>query len=123
MRKNASDDYESRERALDPHRAEEQRAAAREIATRLRDRGIEVGDGEDSDQLATLFEAVERFEAIVESHGGDLMMDDLKSSEPDDPHFVLPRRHPGEPLPAYAVRVEAATDQLRHHPPNPDSGA
>src|SRR5438034_6410137 len=48
--------------------------------------------------LGDLLEAVERFENVVEAHGGDLMVDDLKSSEPDDRHFVLPRRNKGEAI-------------------------
>jgi hypothetical protein len=97
-------------------RDEEQRTAAREAATRLRDRGIDVSGTEPLEDLALLLEAVEGFEAEVEAHGGDLMMDDLKSSGPDDPHFVLPRRAPREPIRRYVARVGEATLQLRKHP-------
>jgi hypothetical protein len=112
-------DDERRERSLEPDRDEAQRAAAREIAGRLRDRGMDVSGNEPPEDLALLLEAVERFEAEVEVHGGDLMMDDLKSSEPDDPHFVLPRRHGGESIRSYVGRIDAATAQLHHHPPRP----
>ena len=44
------------------------------------------------------------------------MVDDLKSSEPDDPHFVVPQREPGESLPDYTARVEKASERLRGHP-------
>jgi hypothetical protein len=100
-------------------RTEAQRTAARETVARLRDRGIEVSDAESLEDLALLLEAVERFEAQVEAHGGDLMMDDLKSSKPDDPHFVLPHRNAGEAIRSYVQRIDAATAQLRRHHPRP----
>jgi len=84
------------ETSLNPHRAEERAQAAREAAARLRSRGIDVTGKEDSEALGDLLGAVERFEDSVEMHGGDLMVDDLKSSQPDDPHFVVPRRNDGE---------------------------
>src|SRR5207247_3632450 len=72
--------------------AEERAAAVAEVAARLRSRGIALTGAEDPGDLADLLSAVERFEAAVEAHGGDLMVDDLKSSQPDDRHFVVPRR-------------------------------
>jgi hypothetical protein len=63
---------------------------------------------------------VERFEAAVEAHGGDLMVDDLRSVEPDDPHFVLPRRAAGEGIRAYMGRIDDATARLQRHPRRPD---
>src|SRR5256884_947913 len=71
--------------------AEERAAAVAEVAARLRSRGIALTGAEDPGDLADLLSAVERFEAAVEAHGGDLMVDDLKSSRPDDRHFVVPR--------------------------------
>ena len=59
--------------------------------------------------------SVERFEAAVEAHGGDLMVDDLKSAQPDDRHFVLPRRESGEAVRDYIARIDAATGALRKH--------
>ena len=94
--------------------------AAAEVATRLRGRGITITGTEKPEDLADLLSAVERFERAVEAHGGDLMMDDLKSSQPDDRHFVLPRRDRGEALPAYIRRIDAAMAKLRRHPPKPD---
>src|SRR2546427_420268 len=82
--------------ALDPYQDEEQARAAAEVAARLRQRGIALTGAERPDDLANLLSAVERFEAVVEAHGGDLMVDDLKSSQPDDSHFVVPRRGHGE---------------------------
>src|SRR5881396_2995407 len=114
------DNYEDLERSLDPHRAQEQDAAAAEVAARLRQRGIAVTGAERPDDLVDLLSAVERFEAAVEAHGGDLMVDDLRSSQPDDPHYVVPRRALGEGTRAYIARIDAATAGLRRHPRRPD---
>jgi hypothetical protein len=94
----------------------ERAAAAAEVADRLRSRGITVTGGESPEELVDLLSAVERFEAAVEAHGGDLMVDDLKSSRPDDSHFVAPRRAPREAVRAYIGRIDAATTGLRRHP-------
>jgi len=96
------------------------RAVAADVADRLRRRGIALTGAERSDDLADLLSAVERFEKAVEAHGGDLMVDDLKSPQPDDRHFVLPRREQGESIRAYIVRIDGATDGLRRHPRRPD---
>ena len=114
------DDYEDLERSLDPHRDEERAAAAAEVSDRLRSRGIAVTGTERSEDLVDLLSAVERFEASVEAHGGDLMVDDLKSPRPDDRHFVIPRRKSGESVRAYIGRIDAATAGLRRHPPRRD---
>ncbi len=92
------------------------RTAAAEVADRLRSRGIAVTGAEDPEDLVNLLSAVERFEEAVEAHGGDLMVDDLKSAQPDDRHFVVPRRGPREGMRAYIGRIDAATAGLRHHP-------
>src|SRR5213592_203330 len=95
-------------------------AAAAEVAARLRSRGISVTGAEDPEDLVNLLSAVERFEAAVEAQGGDLMVDDLKSAQPDDRHFVVPRRGHGEAVRAYIGRIEEATARLRRHPREPD---
>jgi hypothetical protein len=94
----------------------ELREVAAEVADRLRNRGIAVSNDERPEELADLLTAVERFELEVKSRGGDLMVDDLNSSEPDDRHFVLPKRDAQEPLREYVARVEQATLRLRAHP-------
>jgi len=99
--------------------ADEDRAAA-EVADRLRQRGVPVTGAERSDDLADLLSAVERFEKAVEAHGGDLMVDDLKSPQPDDRHFVLPRREHAESIRSYIIRIDGATEGLRRHPRRPD---
>jgi len=93
---------------------------AAEIGERLRSRGVALTGAERPDDLADLLSAVERFEKAVEAHGGDLMVDDLKSPEPDDRHFVLPRRAHAETIRAYVVRIDEATAGLRRHPRQTD---
>ena len=88
-----------------------------QVAERLRRRGIAVTVHENPEMLAELLEAVERFEGLVEARGGDLMVDDLNSPEPDDPHFVTPARGRGEPLRRYVERLNAASELIRRHPP------
>ena len=100
--------------------AEQRAAAVAEVAARLRNRGVAVTGAEGPEELANLLSAVERFEAAVEAHGGDLMVDDLKSSRPDDRHFVVPRRAHGEAVRTYIGRIDEATAQLRRHPRQPD---
>ena len=114
------DKYEELENELGPHRAEERTAVSAEITDRLRARGIAMTGGERADDLVDLLSAVERFEAAVEAHGGDLMVDDLKSAQPDDPHFVVPRRRSLESLRAYISRIDETRVQLRDHPRRPD---
>ena len=97
----------------------ERRDVSAEVADRLRRRGITLTGSEKGEELADLLSAVERFESAVEAHGGDLMVDDLKSSRPDDRHFVLPRRANAESARAYMVRIDEATLGLRRHPRHP----
>lgn len=102
---------------MNPRKPDDERTGvAAEVADRLRRRGVAVTGAEGSDDLADLLSAVERFEAAVEAHGGDLMVDDLRSPQPDDRHFVLPRRNHGESVRAYIGRIDAATAGLRQHP-------
>ncbi len=99
---------------------EERTSAAAEVRARLRGRGIAITGAEKPEDLVDLLSAVERFEKAVEAHGGDLMVDDLKSVRPDDRHFVVPQRARGEAVRAYIVRIEEAAAGLRGHPRRPD---
>jgi hypothetical protein len=57
------------------------------LADRLETLGIRLTGTERSNELLDMAEAVDRFEAAVEAHGGDLMMDEGprgRTSEPDD---------------------------------------
>src|SRR5882672_6803973 len=98
----------------------ERRHVASEVADRLRHRGVVLTGSEQPEELADLLSAVQRFEAAVEAHGGDLMVDDLKSSQPDDQHFVVPRRAKAEVTRTYIGRIDEATARLRRHPPQRD---
>jgi hypothetical protein len=104
-----------------PKRDDERAGVAAEVTDRLRHRGVLVGPSDGPADLADLLSAVEQFELAVEAHGGDLMVDDLKSVQPDDRHFVLPRRAHAEPIRAYIGRITAATSGLRKHPRHTDS--
>lgn len=100
--------------------AEERAAALADVAARLRSRGIAVTGADNPEDLVDLLAALERFELAVEAHGGDLMVDDLNSSRPDDQHFVVPRRARREGARAYIGRIDEATAGLRRHPRRPD---
>ncbi|MEP6692596.1 MAG: hypothetical protein ABJD07_15675 [Gemmatimonadaceae bacterium] len=94
------------------HEDEERKQVAREIADRLRRRGVSVEENEPGDELVELLEAVEAFEREVERAGGDLMVDEAPSREPDDARFALPRRNATESVRAYITRIERSTDRI-----------
>ena len=105
--------FEREQRDLNPNRVEEERHARQEAEYRLSERGMRV-DGEDSDEdVADLLDATERFEAAVEARGGDLFVNRIGSSEPEDPAYVPPERREGESAAEYRLRIETATDALR----------
>ena len=102
---------------------EEMRRVAGELAGRLERLGIRVSGTERPEELLAIVEAVDRFEAAVESRGGDLMMDEGprgRTTEPDDRHFALPVRREHEPVPRYVERLARATDEVRRRPPRAD---
>lgn len=105
--------YEQDPRDLNPNRVEEERHAREEAEYRLRERGIKVTARDGDVEVADLLDAVERFETAVEAQGGDLFVDHLGSSEPEDPAFVPPKRRPGESALDYRARIEAAIRSLR----------
>lgn len=103
---------ESRNEMLDPHREEEREAAAVELSGRLAQKGVDVGPDEDPGQLADLLSAVEDFERAVEKAGGDLMINDPLSSDPEDARFVIPLRRADEPIARYGERIIAAANAI-----------
>lgn len=107
---------EDLDEALNPHRREQEARAAEETQGRLRERGVRLSGQESEVELADLLEAVEEFEAAVQAAGGDLMVDDLRSSEPEAPELVLPQHQVGEPVRAYIRRIQAGTARLRQRP-------
>ena len=93
---------------------------SQEVANRLTGVGVMLTGEETPHELVQIQEAVERFELAVESRGGDLMVDegpDGKTSEPDNPNFVLPKRAEDEPVDHYLERLVFATDEIRRQPP------
>jgi hypothetical protein len=105
--------YEREQRELNPNRVEEERHARQEAEYRLSERDIGVEAADSDEEVADLLDAIERFEAAVEARGGDLFVNRIGSSEPEDPAFVPPERQPGESATAYRRRIEAATERLR----------
>ncbi len=103
---------ELRNEMLDPHRREERASAAKEIAGRLFQKGIEISSDEDPALLADLLSAVEKFESAVEMKGGDLMVNTPTSRDPQNPEFVVPGRNADENIESYIRRVEEAADAL-----------
>jgi hypothetical protein len=108
-----AESYEQEQRDLNPNRVEEERRARHEAEFRLRERGIEVTPEDRDEEVADLLDAVERFEAAVESKGGDLFVDRIGSSEPANPAFVPPVRGRGERAGDYLRRLEQAIRRLR----------
>jgi hypothetical protein len=98
--------------ALNPHRDEEQERAREHAADVLARRGVLLFGNESDDELAELWSAVDRFEAVVEARGGDTMTNSPDSSEPDNPAFVLPERKPREPAREYTARILQAATEL-----------
>lgn len=110
-------------RPEEPRDRDDVRRVSRELADRLATLGIRLTGNERPQELLDIVEAVDRFEAAVESHGGDLMMDEGpggRTTEPDDPHFALPVRGDHEPVAQYLERLARATDAVRRHPPRAD---
>ena len=105
--------YEREQQDLNPNRVEEERHARQEAEYRLSERGIRVESTDTDEEVADMLEAIERFESAVESRGGDLFVNRIGSSEPEDPAFVPPRRREGESAADYRRRIEAAADALR----------
>ena len=101
-----------------PDSAEDERRRAREeLAEHLRHRGVTLTGGESGEELLDLLDAVERFEAEVETSGGDLLVDEPIGSQPpiqpDDEAFVLPRRSADESVATFLRRVADATKRAR----------
>ena len=107
----------------EPRDRDDLRRVSRDYADRLTTLGIRLTGTERPEELLDMVEAVDRFESAVESHGGDLMMDEGpggRTAEPDDPHFALPVRTEHESVAGYLDRLARATDEVRRHPPRAD---
>jgi hypothetical protein len=92
-----------------------------ELASRLRTRGIDVFEADTPDELSNLADAVEEFETAVEEQGGDLMVDEpargATAPQPDNPHFLLPRRAADESVSGYLKRLRGAIAGVRKERP------
>ena len=90
--------------------------AARETAGRISARGVHLRGTETPTELVEIEEAIERFERAVESHGGDLMVDEAPSGQrgqPDDSRFRLPTRTAAMSAAGYVELIAKAIDGLR----------
>lgn len=99
----------------------DRRHASEEHARWLGRRGVRLDGDEDGEALVTLREAIEQFEAMVEEHGGDLMVDEpvhtgQSPRQPDNSAFALPTRADDESIDAYTERVIAATEAAEQGP-------
>lgn len=104
-------------RAVEPGDEERERVAD-QIAGRLRSRGVRLDGHESGEQLVTVLESVERFEAVVQSRGGDLMVDEPIGAgaaplSPDVRAFVLPVRGEKESIGDFIGRIAGATARAR----------
>ena len=94
----------------------ERNRIARDIAGRLFLRGVDVRDDDSGDDITAIEEEVERFENLVQAHGGDLMVDEPprgQKGRPDDARFRLPLRNADESASAYVERLRHASTNLR----------
>jgi len=107
----------------EPRERDDVLRVSRDYADRLATLGIRLTGTERPEELLEMVEAVDRFESAVESHGGDLMMDEGpggRTNEPDDPLFALPVRAEHESVAGYLEKLARATDAVRRHPPRAD---
>ena len=106
---------------LNPHRAEQQARAREHNVDILGQRGVRLQGSESDDELADLWSAVDRFESLVESRGGDSFTNSPDTAGPDNPAFVLPERGSREAARAYIQRIHDAAERLtrfeRERPP------
>lgn len=86
--------------------------AREEVAGQLATRDVTVLPDDGVDDLVRVLEAVEGFELAVVQAGGDLMNNQLRSRDPENAAFVLPRRAAEESAAAYQRRVLAATARV-----------
>jgi hypothetical protein len=90
--------------------------AIRDTTARIANRGVYLRGDETHKEIVELDEALAQFELAVESHGGDLMVDEAppgQRGQPDDPRFMLPQRVPVMSVADYIVRLARAIDGMR----------
>ena len=104
--------FEASQEDLDPHRREERKAAAEELAGRIRTKGIHIRGNENAAELDDILTAIDEFESAVMARGGDLMNNSPQSTDPTNPEYVLPQRKAGEPAAEYVSRLRTARTNL-----------
>lgn len=118
MVRNTMKEHPNRVRDSIPDDAERRRRdverVARNAESRLAHLGIPVGEHDSADDLIAILEAVEQFENVVRSRGGDLMVDEPppgRRPQPDREGHALPLRAHGEPARLYMERLERAAER------------
>jgi hypothetical protein len=97
---------------VNPLRDEQRQHIRDELEAWLRHRYVPLFGAETDDEVLSIVNAVERFEAAVIAAGGDLMVDSLESSEPEHPELVMPKRRDDETPDGYVARVHFAADRV-----------
>lgn len=95
-----------------PARTHERDEVRDELEDRLVRNGVVLSGSESDEQILAIANAVEVFDAARAAAGGDSMVNTQESSQPDDPHYVLPRRRDDEPVEQYVRRVREAADSI-----------
>lgn len=99
------------DRLNEPSVADQERSNNMALA-RLLQRGLDITDWATSEQLVTLLDAVEAFEAAGRARGSDSFTNTLDSSQPDNPQFVLPDPRADDTIESYIERVRAKTKEI-----------
>ncbi len=97
---------------VNPLRDEQRQHIRDELEAWLRHRYVPLFGTETDEEVLSIVNALERFEAAVVAAGGDLMVDSPESSEPEHPEYVIPRRRDDEAADAYVSRVHFAADRV-----------
>src|SRR5687768_2652842 len=94
-------------------RDEEARRVADNVASQLRQRGVDVSDDDSESDLGMLLTASQHFAKAVAANGGDSFTNTPESTQPDEPEFVMPQRSADESAVEYARRIEGQAQALR----------
>ena len=97
---------------VNPLREEQRQHIRDELEAWLRHRYVPLFGTETDEEVLSIVNALERFEAAVVAAGGDLMVDSPESSEPEHPEYVIPRRRDDEAVDAYVARVHFGADRV-----------
>jgi hypothetical protein len=83
-----------------PARAEERNAVRDELEGRLIRSGVLLSGAESDEQIVDVAEGV------------DSLINTQESPQPEDPHYVLPRRRDVEPVEQYVIRLRDAAEGI-----------